>query len=255
MGREEFHDYYKSIWGERWPAIYDALKRTDVKVPLHFKQQTVGYELDPASLRVAQILDTHPGDSVLDMCAAPGGKSLASIFSVEGRGQWVLNDLSQDRVHRLKRVLQQFVPEDIQPNIRVTRRDASRWGLHEKDAYDRVLVDAPCSGERHLLESEKDLDQWSRRRGEGLTYRQYALLCAALDAAKPGGRIVYSTCSLNPIENDGVIDKLLRKKGERFQVIHLEIGPHEEPTVHGRQILPDTSPGWGPIYFCALEKK
>jgi 16S rRNA C967 or C1407 C5-methylase (RsmB/RsmF family) len=112
-------------------------------------------------------------------------------------------------------------------------------------------VDAPCSGERHLLGNPKELVLWSESRSKKLAQRQYALLTAALLAIKSGGRIVYSTCSISPYENDGVITELKRRKGDSFRVqdvSNLEVG---EKTEHGVQFLPDQI-GWGPIYMCAL---
>lgn len=262
-GQEGFEYFYELMWGERWSTLKTALQAPDKKVTL-----PNGYSLDPASLDVALALNSQPGDRVLDMCSAPGGKALASILSVEGQGEWVLNDMSKDRVHRLKRVIQEFIPQEWHKNIHITCRDASRWGLHEQNQYDKVLVDAPCSGERHLLENTQELERWTKKRSEGLAHRQYALLCAALDAVKPGGRIVYSTCSISSLENDQVLAKLKRKKGERFQVavdsdvgsnnvftnILAETNTTREPTEFGTAILPDISLGQGPIYYAVIEK-
>ena len=82
--------------------------------------------------------------------------------------------------------------------------------------------------------------------------RQHAILCAALEAAKPGGQILYSTCSVNPQENDGVIAKFLKKRGERSKVLQPEAFGSES-TEFGFQFFPDTSE-MGPIYFSVLEK-
>jgi 16S rRNA C967 or C1407 C5-methylase (RsmB/RsmF family) len=145
--------------------------------------------------------------------------------------------------------------------LRVTNHDGSRWGLHEKGVYDLVMVDAPCSGERHLLESEKDMAVWSIARSRGLAHRQHALLCAALDAARVGRRIVYSTCALATNENDGVIQYFLKKRGDRAKVIRPalpaadDLALHPETTEFGWQIMPDTSGGAGPMYCCAIEKR
>ncbi|MBR5927061.1 MAG: RsmB/NOP family class I SAM-dependent RNA methyltransferase, partial [Spirochaetia bacterium] len=127
------------------------------------------------------------------------------------------------------------------------------WGLYQKDMYDRVLLDAPCSSERHVLSSPYYLAQWTPARTKQLAIRQFAMLAAALDAAKAGGRIVYSTCSISPLENDGVVEKLFKKRKGLFDIVELEpeIG---EKTKYGIQILPDTA-GAGPIYYCCLEKR
>lgn len=211
------------------------------------------YVMDPASVIVARALDVQDGDRVLDMCAAPGGKSLILIEELKTSGEIFANDLSPERRDRLKKVIQQYVPRKIRDRVWVTGKDAVQFGLREPDSFDRVLLDAPCSGERHVLENKKAQEEWSPRRGENLAIRQYALLCAALLAVKPAGRIVYSTCSINPAENDGVIDKLLRKKKEKVKVLPIETAGLGEKTNNGVVFLPDQC-GFGPLYFAVLER-
>jgi 5-methylcytosine rRNA methyltransferase NSUN4 len=211
------------------------------------------YVMDPASIYPAVALEVQPDDEVLDMCAAPGGKSLILAESIGEKGRLVSNELSDRRRARLRAVIEDYIPAPwIAAHSRVTGHDGTRWCLHETEAFDRILLDAPCSGERHLLADPSEMGQWSPARSKNLAVRQYALLVSALQVVRRGGRIVYSTCSISPTENDAVIARLMKKReGEAVvKPLELEIG---ERTEFGWQILPDKS-GYGPIYLAALER-
>lgn len=210
------------------------------------------YIMDPASVLVARALPLSSDNKILDMCAAPGGKSLILAERMSEDSMLVANELSASRRERLLKVIQNYIPYPVRQRVWVKGQDASRWGLKHPESADRVLLDAPCSGERHLLESEEDMKNWSARRGEGLAQRQYALLCSALMTLLPGGYVLYSTCSLNPIENEGVIQKLFKKK-EGFKEVHVQCEIPGEPRPFGQIFLPDVL-GFGPLYFCLLQK-
>lgn len=257
-GDTAFFEYYSAIYGERWPDLLAKLKEEPVQVerPNRFAKEGLKeiYAMDAASIVAAETLAKSPGGKTLDLCAAPGGKSLILAESMSEEETLVVNELSDNRRKRLRRVLHEYLPEELLQKIKITGHDGSRWGLYEEGVYDRVLVDAPCSGERHLLETKGEMEKWSKKRGEKLAIRQYALLAAAWQAVKENGHILYSTCSINPKENDGVIAKLLkRKEGEvekkapEFEVRNLEA------TEHGFILLPDRSNA-GPIYFSLLKK-
>jgi 5-methylcytosine rRNA methyltransferase NSUN4 len=227
--------------GEKWKVETDA------------SGLMTTYVMDPASIYPAVALGVQPGEEILDMCAAPGGKSLILAEMLEGEGRLVSNELSDRRRARLRAVIEDYVPRDwIAAHSTVTGHDGTRWCLHETEAFDRILLDAPCSGERHLLADPTEMNQWSPARSKNLAVRQYALLASALQVVRHGGRIVYSTCSISPIENDAVIARLLkRREGEAVvRPLSFEIG---ESTEHGWQILPDRG-GFGPIYLAALER-
>jgi 16S rRNA C967 or C1407 C5-methylase (RsmB/RsmF family) len=218
------------------------------------------YIMDPASILAARALRARPGERILDMCAAPGGKSLviaedllAQVTDADGC-ELRANDLSEDRRDRLKKVIQQYIPRDLRNSVWVAGKDAVQFGLREPGTFDRVLLDAPCSGERHILENSQAQKEWSPKRSEHLAARQYSLLSAAWLAIKPGGRIVYSTCSISPLENDDVIRKILKKKKAEIQLVPAEEDLSlAEKTEWGLQFLPDRC-GFGPIYYAVLEK-
>lgn len=211
------------------------------------------YVMDAASIYAAEALRVSSGDRVLDLCAAPGGKSLILIEKLGEAGFLVANELSDRRRARLRSVFDAYLPNSTrEKNLKVTHHDGSKWCLYEQEAYDRVLLDAPCSGERHLMGNPKELNQWSKARSKNLSVRQFSLLASAFGVVKKNGRIVYSTCSISPTENDDVIAKLLKKRKGKVRVVEqkLDIG---EATEFGWILLPDTT-GFGPIYFSVLEK-
>lgn len=251
--KEAFDTFYRSIWQERYDALREALLKE--ASPSEFRGNLQkSYYLDRASVLVASLLPLAEGDNVLDMCAAPGGKSLVLLSRAEGKITLTANDRSPDRKLRLDTVLREHTPSSWQQNIRTTCRDASLWGLHEKDAYDAILLDAPCSSERHVLQSEKHMAMWSPSRPKRLAIEQYALLASAFMAVRPGGFILYSTCSVNIAEDEGVIAKLLKRRGDEAEIIPTELEMSEERE-YGRMIMPDTADGMGPLYACLIRKR
>jgi 16S rRNA C967 or C1407 C5-methylase (RsmB/RsmF family) len=254
-----FDDHYSQLFGERWPELRASLQQDPVHAELLSLPGCPGaqllkpYFLDPASLAAAMALGVQPGDSVLDLCAAPGGKTLVLALALQGRGRLVSNERSATRRGRLRRVLEEHLSSDLRAPVEVQGHDATRWGLHEQGVYDRVLLDAPCSSERHVLNDPTHLAKWGPARSRHLAATQHAMLCAALDAVRVGGTILYSTCALAPLENDRVIDRLAKKRGDRFRV---ESIPHlcGEQSEHGLQVWPDRCQGQGPICMVCLTR-
>ena len=281
-GLEALNLFFESHYKDRWPHLLGALQESEKQTArknLFADSSTVKLEpwqglescfvwsggeqtrdsngllefyiMDPASVICARALEVKDGDRVLDMCAAPGGKTLILIEALLNSGEIIANELSAGRRERLKKVIQQYVSREVRNRVWVTGKDAGLFAKSHPDYFDRILVDAPCSGERHLLHSPKDLSEWSPSRSQKLAQRQYALLTAALYSLKEGGRIVYSTCSISNLENDLVIERLLDKKKSQFEVVKVNYGGEE--TQFGQQFFPDQS-GYGPIYFSILEK-
>jgi 16S rRNA (cytosine1407-C5)-methyltransferase len=152
-----------------------------------------------ASLLPVLALDPQPGETVLDLCAAPGGKTTHLAALMQNRGEIVANDISQQRVYRLVNVLRQFGVTCA----RTTRIPGHRLWQRYPNHFDRALVDAPCSMRGTATPSPSNV--------KSLAKQQRFLLKSALSAAKPGGVIVYSTCTTTVEENEGVIAWLLEK--------------------------------------------
>lgn len=251
-GEKLFDLHYQEVYAERWANLRLAL--LEERNPVAFCEQLEAtYYLDEASIIAARLLGVQKGDLVLDMCAAPGGKSLVLASALQGSGHLVANDRSATRRGRLKKVLKNHLSETWQQSIQVTGHDATKWGLYEQEAYDRILLDAPCSSERHVLNDPKALKIWRPSRPKALAIQQFAMLAAALEAVKVGGFILYSTCSIEPSENEGVIEKLFVKREGRFTLEHIAV-PEAEKRSHGSIILPDKANGRGPLYFCLIRR-
>lgn len=250
----EFFDYFSNLFGDRWPALLEALKGEGRATELRFGESLEPYFLDEASVFAARALNVEPGDDVLDMCAAPGGKTLVIASMLKGEGSLQSNDRSPDRRERLKHVIENSLPESWRDIIKVTGYDGMKFGLHKKECFDKILLDAPCSSDRHVLNSPSHLEVWSAKRVKRLSVEQGALLASAVDALKPGGTVVYGTCALSPLENDDVVRKILKKR----PAMHVEEIPDllegADRTEFGVHILPDRSEGRGPIYCAKLVK-
>lgn len=249
---ELFEQFYSDLYKQRWPSLKESLKKESHPISLSDKL-VKPYYLDKASLIAANALPVEENDNVLDMCAAPGGKTLVLALKLKGTGTLVSNDRSSDRRARLHTVIEECLPKEYQTNIRITGHDSSTWGLYEQDMYDCVLLDAPCSSERHVIQDPKALDIWSPSRPKRLSILQYSMLNAAFTAVKVGGFILYSTCSICPMENQGVIAKLFKKHENQVEEIILD--SNSEKLEYGQIILPDTEGENGPLYFCLLRRK
>lgn len=277
-GAQRFDGYYREIYKDRWDGLKAAMFEDSNPIELSSafgESESVGcfetpYYMDMASILAANMLPVKAGDRVLDMCAAPGGKTLVLAAKLNGTGTLVSNDRSASRRSRLAKVVDTCLKPQAKSNIKVTGHDSSTWSLYEKDAYDCVLLDAPCSSERHVLNDSAELSIWSPSRPKRLAIQQFAMLAAALDAAVDGGYILYSTCSINPVENEKVIEKLERKRNGLFEEIPLAKmvedikegvltntfnSLHVEELQHGSIVLPDNSNLCGPLYFCLLRKR
>ncbi len=249
----EFDRFYSGVHGSRWTALRSSLLIPGNKVDRVCFEGYSRYTLDSASIEAAKALGVRPGERVLDACAAPGGKTLVLLEALEGRGELVANELSASRRFRLKQVIEDHVPARFQNLVTVTAFDANRFGLKKEGYFDRVLLDAPCSSEAHLLAEDSEQSGWKESRTRQLAMRQYSLLCSALLTVKPGGVVVYSTCSVSPLENEGVIERVLRKKKDRVRIdLDGFSGGMGDLTDFGFQIFPDRYPGSGPIFWSRL---
>lgn len=158
----------------------------------------------PVSLFNPQKLQDSP--LILDMAASPGGKTTHLISASDDRGMILANDGSASRITALKKVLKNWGSV----NHAVTNFPGERFGDWFPNTFDAILLDAPCSMQGLVSSDTHPIRPITEREEKALAERQLQLLGSALKALKPGGQLVYSTCTLSPLENEAVVDALLK---------------------------------------------
>lgn len=166
------------------------------------------YVQEPSASGAVTVLDPKPGDRVLDLCAAPGGKSTQIGAALEGKGLLWSNEIVRSRANSLlsnveRMGIRNCVVSSCHPETLCKR--LTGW-------FDKVLVDAPCSGEGMFRRDPDAVKEWSLNHTRACAQRQKAILQTASETVKPGGVLVYSTCTFSPLENEGVVDSFLKEK-------------------------------------------
>lgn len=165
------------------------------------------YIQEPSAMAPAEILSPHRGQWVLDLCAAPGGKSTRLAEFLGDSGFLVANDISNSRCRGLLHNMERFGMK----NAVVTNETPERLREHFGPVFDRVLVDAPCSGQGMFRKEPSLLKEYVSGRERPYSQWQREILNAAVDLTAPGGEIVYSTCTFTVAENEAIIDDFLRE--------------------------------------------
>ena len=221
------------------------------------------YSLNVSSVLPVLALQLQSRDSVLDMCAAPGGKAFAILQQISLEGGLAVNEPISSRLARLRSVVRSCLPAHLRQSVRFTRRRGEEWAEIEQDEYDKVLVDAPCSSDRYCvgqwLEKGRQHPQSAR-----LSALQVRLLVAGLVALKRGGTLVYSTCTLAEGENDGVVRAGQAMAGQglapEFDCVEVDgWGGLEEvcnlqKTELGVLVSPEKGKNSGPTYIAKCHK-
>lgn len=173
------------------------------------------YMQEAASMLPPALLRAQPGDVVLDMSAAPGSKTTQIGASIGSNGIIVANDVQEKRLWTLKSSLHRCgVPNNI-----VTKKVGQWFARHMTARFDRVLCDAPCSAQGTIRKDSDALDYCSIENIEKMARLQFQLLESAIHSAKIGGTIVYSTCTLTPEENEGVVLQILERFAGKLEVV------------------------------------
>ena len=167
--------------------------------PLH--EGGLFYLQEPSALSAVSVLAPQPGERVLDLCAAPGGKSTQIAGLMQGRGLLVCNEPVPSRTKILSRNVERMGVR----NAIVTSAMPAQLAPRFPAFFDRILVDAPCSGEGMFRRQPEARDEWSAGSPRGCADRQLEILEAAAKMLAPGGALVYSTCTFNDTENEGVL--------------------------------------------------
>lgn len=166
------------------------------------------YIQEPSAMSVARFVDPQPGEWVLDLAAAPGGKATHLAALMQGEGLLVANDLNRQRALILSQNLERWGAQNCIITSSPPEKLANSWGA----SFDRVLMDAPCSGEGMFR--KQGPFEWDEGIVEACARRQTAVLDTAAQLVRPGGRLVYSTCTFSPEENEQVIVDFLQAHPE-----------------------------------------
>ena len=218
------------------------------------------YLQEPSAMAPAAILPVEPGDRVLDLCAAPGGKSTQLSARLKGEGLLVSNDISPSRAKALLKNLELAGADRAVVLSEAPYRLAARF----PEYFDKVLVDAPCSGEGMFHKEPAIMKNWEQYGNEYYARLQREILPEAVKMLAPGGRLVYSTCTFSPMEDEQTVEWLL----EQCPELSLEPiartpgmdGGHPEWSCSGRKDLEYCVRFWphrvrGQGHFAALFRK
>ena len=165
------------------------------------------YLQEPSAMVPVAVLDPQPGERVLDLCAAPGGKTTQIQSRMENEGVLIANDANPRRVQALSKNLERWGARNSSVLCETPRRISQHLG----DFFDRVLVDAPCSGEGTFRSAPGEIKKWSPEFSKRCCRIQDEILWFAAKMVRPGGVLVYSTCTFNQDENEGTIARFLAK--------------------------------------------
>ena len=186
------------------------------KLPQH--EAGAYYLQEPSAMLPAAILNPQPGERVLDLCAAPGGKSTQLGARLAGEGLLVCNEPVFKRAQVLSQNIERMGIVNALVVSAMPAQLAERW----PEGFDAIQVDAPCSGEGMFRRHPETRDEWTPESPAGCAKRQAEILDCAARLVRPGGRIVYSTCTLNPLENEDTVAAFLGRHPDfSLQPFHL----------------------------------
>lgn len=177
------------------------------------------YIQEPCAMAPASFLPVKPGDKVLDLCAAPGGKTTALAAKLQGQGVLIANDIS---ISRCKALLKNMEMAGVK-NALITCETPERLAERFAGYFDCVLVDAPCSGEGMFRKEPSMAAEWSPEEVRRYSDLQKEILGQAASMVRPGGYLLYSTCTYSPEEDEQVVETLLR--GDNAETFRLESLP------------------------------
>lgn len=175
------------------------------KSPLY--QAGLFYLQDPSAMTPAEYLPVESGDYVLDLCAAPGGKATELAAKLKGTGILYANDISASRAKALARNLEKAGVVDAF----VTAASPEELSFHFRQFFDKILIDAPCSGEGMFRSQPQMMKHWEEEGPDYYAPLQKNILDQAAGMLRPGGMLMYSTCTFSPEEDDDQIESFLRE--------------------------------------------
>ena len=186
---------------------YDPQSRPGLHV---YHEAGVYYLQEASAMAPVALLDPQPGERICDLCAAPGGKTTQIAGRMEGEGFLLCNEINPKRAKILSRNIERMAVS----NALVTNEHPENLAKRFTGFFDRVLVDAPCSGEGMFRKEEAAVTDWSQETVEMCARRQAEILHSAAKMVRPGGRLVYSTCTFAPEEDEQAVKSFLESHPE-----------------------------------------
>ena len=197
---------------------YDGENVQAAKHPYYFAG--LYYLQEPSAMTPANRLPIEPGDKVLDVCAAPGGKATELGAKLQGEGVLIANDISNSRAKGLLKNIEVFGIG----NVLVLSEEPGKLEDYFPEYFDKILIDAPCSGEGMFRKDKKMVKAWEEHGPAFFAKIQRSIVTQAARMLKPGGLILYSTCTFDPEENEGTIE-YLKEQFPEFEI--KDIVPYE----------------------------
>ncbi len=245
-------------WAEH--GFYYSKQDTPGKHPYH--EAGVYYIQEPSAMSVVPLLHASPGERILDLCAAPGGKSTQIGCALKGLGLFVTNEIHPARAKSLSSNIERLGIT----NCLVCNEAPKRLAAVFPEFFDKILVDAPCSGEGMFRKNPEAISEWSVDNVMLCAARQQEVLAEAVKMLKPGGRLVYSTCTFAPEENENALECFISKHPDIILLETKRLFPHKqkgeghfagvlEKKGALRQAIPDESPSTegAPVKFFFTE--
>ena len=247
--REEFlKKEYFHLENVLWEAngFYYKEEERPGKHPYH--EAGVYYIQEPSAMAPVSFLEPKPGEIILDLCAAPGGKSTQIAAKMMGEGLLMTNEIHPQRA----RILSENIERMGIFNAIVLNETPGRLGERFTDFFDKILVDAPCSGEGMFRKNDEAGKEWSPENVSLCAKRQDEILDEAANMLKTGGRIVFSTCTFSEEENEGSIQRFLERHPD-FSVKMVNVFDGMEQNKWGVRLWPHKIKGEG-HFLAVLEK-
>ena len=207
------------------------------------------YLQEPSAILVSYLLNPSENDTVLDLCAAPGGKSIGASLLMNNKGLIISNDLARDRCF----ILQENIQRMGRGNIVITNNDFSNIYQHYSSYFTKIILDAPCSGSGMFRKEEKMIDDWSLNKVYKYSLTQCSLIDICYEMLAPGGTMVYSTCSYSYEEDEMVIKHLLDHTDAIIEPIPINDHYYQSKDKLGIHLFPFLFSGEG-HYICLIKK-